>query len=274
MKLLEFDPVNGRRVLVKPNFNTADPSPGSTHNDTLHQIIRELKQRDAGAITVGDRCGPAEMTKVLADKQIPEMAREAGFSVVDFGALPEADWLPFQHPALHWENGFTIPRPLRETDYIVTTPCLKTHQYGGVFTMSLKLSVGVTPKSLMRQLHRSDHMRKMIAEINLAYTPRLIVLDGVECFVDGGPMTGKSARADVFLAGTDRVAVDAVGLAVLKELGANDAIMGTPVFGQEQIAHAVKLGLGVGSADQIEFVTADRESELYAAKLKDILRQG
>jgi len=273
MKLLQFDPVAGRKVLVKPNFNTADPAPGSTHNDTLHQIILELQQRNAAAITVGDRCGPAKMPEVLAAKQIPEMAAEAGFDVVDFGALPDADWLPYHHPALHWENGFTVPRPLREAEYIVTTPCLKTHQYGGVFTMSLKLSVGVTPRSLMRELHRSEHMRRMIAEINLAYTPRLIVMDGVECFVDGGPMTGKSATAGVILAGTDRVAVDAVGLAVLREVGANDAIMGTPVFRQEQIIRAVELGLGVGAADQIEFVTADRESELYARKLTEILRQ-
>ncbi len=239
MKLLDFEPPRGRRVLVKPNFNTADPAPGSTHNDTLLAIVRELRRRDAGAIAVGDRCGPAKMPEVLAQKGILEMAKEERFEVIDFGALPESDWLPFTAPGLHWESGFTIPRPVREAEYIVTTPCLKTHQYGGVFTMSLKLSVGVTPRGLMRQLHgNTEHMRRMIAEIKLAYTPKLVVLDGVECFVDGGPMQGKQATAGVILAGTDRVAVDAAGLAVLREVGANDVIMGTPVFQQEQIARA------------------------------------
>lgn len=275
MRLLEFEPPRGRRVLVKPNFNTADPAPGSTHNDTLLAIVRELRCRDAGAIAVGDRCGPAKMPEVLAQKGIPEMAKEERFEVIDFGALPDADWLPFTAPGLHWENGFTIPRPVREAEYIVTTPCLKTHQYGGVFTMSLKLAVGITPRGLMKQLHgNTEHMRRMIAEINLAYTPKLIVLDGVECFVDGGPMEGKKAEAGVILAGTDRVAVDAAGLAVLRELGANDAIMGTPIFRQEQIARAVELGLGVSRPEAIEFVTGDAESRRYADKLKAILAAG
>ncbi len=114
----------------------------------------------------------------------------------------------------------------------------------------------------------------MIAEINLAYAPKLIVLDGVECFVDGGPMVGKQATAGVILAGTDRVAVDAAGLAVLREVGANDAVMGTPVFRQEQIVRAVELGLGVGGPAAIEFVTGDAESRRYADKLKAILAAG
>jgi uncharacterized protein (DUF362 family) len=65
----------------------------------------------------------------------------------------------------------------------------------------------------------------MIAEINQPFQPSLIVLDGVEAFVDGGPMTGKRAKADVFLASTDRIAIDAIGVAVLKLLGSNAAIM-------------------------------------------------
>ena len=274
LALLDFESPVGKDVLVKPNFNTADPPPASTHNDTLAQVVAELKQRGAKDILVGDRCGPAKMDEVLKEKGIPELAETAGFKVMDFETLPGSDWLPFNHPELHWENGFSIPRPVKEADYIVLTPCLKTHQYGGVFTMSLKLSVGLTPRSLMRQLHRSEHMRKMIAEINLAYTPKLIVLDGVTCFVDGGPMKGKAAKANVILAGTDRVAVDAVGLAVLKEQGSNSAIMETKIFQQEQIARAVELGLGNGDPTRIELLTSDAESRTYARILKKILARG
>lgn len=140
--------------------------------------------------------------------------------------------------------------------------------------MSLKLSVGVTPKKLMRTLHRSPDMRKMIAEINVAYSPQLILMDGIEAFVDGGPSTGKKADADVFVGGTDRIAVDAVGVAILKELGSNEAIMATKIFEQEQIQRAVELGLGISSPRHVEFVTPDRASQLYADKLKGILAQG
>ncbi len=61
-------------------------------------------------------------------------------------------------------------------------------------------------------------------------------------------MDGPRKDAGVFLAGTDRVAVDAVGVAILKQLGSNDAIMKPAIFAQEQIARAVELGLGVASA--------------------------
>ena len=184
--------------------------------------------------------------------------------------------MSFNPEGNHWEEGFQIARTAAEADYFVSTCCLKTHGYGGVFTLSLKLTVGLTPKRLMRELHgkRQTDMRKMIAEINLGYKPDFIILDGVEGFVDGGPSKGEKKSANVFLASTDRVALDAAGVAVLKDLGSNDAIMGTKVFEQEQISRAVELNLGIGSPDQIEFVTPDRQSKLYAEKLKAILAQG
>jgi uncharacterized protein (DUF362 family) len=271
---LDFRSMKGERVLVKPNFNTADPFPASSHNDTLAALIQEIKARGAQAVTVGERSGPPPTQKVMEDKGIFALAKELGFGVINFEDLGEADWLHFSPPGNHWPEGFDLPRPVVEAEYIVSTCCLKTHQFGGVFTMSLKLSVGLTPKKLMRTLHRSPDMRKMIAEINTAYSPQLIVMDGIETFVDGGPSTGQKAEADVFVGGTDRIAVDAVGLAVLKELGSNEAIMNTRIFEQEQISRAVELGLGISSPRQIEFVTPDEPSRLYAEKLKSILARG
>jgi len=140
--------------------------------------------------------------------------------------------------------------------------------------MSIKLAVGLTPKKLMRELHSSPDMRKMIAELSLGYNPQLIILDGVEAFVDGGPSMGIKKEAGVFLAGTDLIAVDAAGIAVLKELGSNEAIMGRKIFEQEQIKRAIELGIGINGPDQIEFLTPDKPSQAYAAKLKSILAQG
>ncbi len=267
MQLLKVPSLSGRKVLIKPNFNTADPTPGSTHNDTLTAIVRGVKDKGAASVTVGERSGPPETKKVMEEKGIFALAESLGFGIVNFEELAESDWIPFNPPGNHWEGGFFLPRPVVEADYLVSTCCLKTHAYGGVFTMSLKLAVGLTPKRLMRQMHRSPDHRKMIAEINQGYKPALIILDGVEAFVDGGPSQGKQVHAGVFLAGTDRVAVDAAGLAVLKDLGSNDAIMKTRVFDQEQIARAVELGLGVPGPEKISFVTPDKASADYAKKI-------
>ncbi len=103
---------------------------------------------------------------------------------------------------------------------------LKTHRFGGHFTLSLKNSVGLAGKYLpgdgynyMQELHGSEHQRRMIAEINAAYQPALIVMDGVEAFVRGGPDRGDLVAANVMLAGTDRVAIDAVGVALAAPAG-------------------------------------------------------
>ncbi len=274
LELFGVKGVKDRTVVLKPNFNTADDAPGSTHVDTLSQIVAELQERGARAITLGESSGPPQTRGVLEKKGVFDLARDQKFSVVDFEQIPETDWMSFPAGTSHWPSGFAIPRLVANADYVVSTCCLKTHGFGGVFTMSLKLAVGLTPKPIRRSMHASPDMRRMIAELNTAYRPSLIVLDGVATFTDGGPSTGQLKAANVMIAGDDRVAVDAVGVAVLKSLGSNPAIMGRKIFEQEQIARAVELGLGVKSADAIDLVTGDADSKAFADTLRPILAQG
>jgi uncharacterized protein (DUF362 family) len=276
LRLLQVPALEGRAVMLKPNFNTADPAPGSTHNDTLRQLVLELKTRGAGKITLGESSGPPQTKNVMDDKGIPALARELGFDVLNFEELAEDGWTHFAPAGNHWQDGFSLPRAVVESPFMVSTCCLKTHGFGGHFSMSLKLAVGLTPKSIRRELHskRDTDMRKMIAELNQGYQPKLIVLDGVDAFVDGGPSTGKKVEAGVVIGGTDRVAVDAVGVAVLKELGSNATIMSRKVFDQDQIRRAVEIGLGVTAPDRIEIVSSDAAGRGYADKILGILKEG
>jgi uncharacterized protein (DUF362 family) len=272
--LLNRNPVRGKNVLLKPNFNTADAFPGSTHNDTLKHLILHLKAMDALTVTVGDRSGPADTNEVMREKGVDLLCRDLGVKLMNFEELSPEGWQHLRPEKSHWRNGFDVARPVLEAECVVVTCCLKTHGYGGVFTMSLKLSVGAVHKKNMSELHTSLlSMRKMIAEINCAYIPALILLDGIEAFTDGGPMTGTRKQANVLLAGTDRIAIDAVGLAVLKDIGSNNAIMGKKIFDQEQIARAVELGLGVIRPQDVEIVTGDEVSKEYADRLTSILRE-
>ena len=274
LKLLDPPGIDGRRVVIKPNFNSADEAPASTHNDTLAQLVTELHERGARSVTLGESSGPPQTHGVMAAKGTFDLARDYRFDIVDYEQISDADWLAFTPPGAHWPDGFYLPRLVVDSEYNVSTCCLKTHGSGGVFTMSLKLSVGLTPKRIRRTMHRSPDMRRMIAELNTAYRPQLIVLDGVAAFTDGGPARGELKAGNVVLAGDDRVAVDAVGLAVLKELGANQAIMGRGIWQQEQIVRAVELGLGAPDASAIEIVTADEASRAYADKLRSVLALG
>jgi uncharacterized protein (DUF362 family) len=275
---LGINPVKNRNVLIKPNFNTADATPGSTHNDTLEALVEEIWKMGAKSVRLGERSYPPTR-EVMDEKGVLPLLKKLQVEVIDFDGLPDSDWVKVNPKGSHWQDGFRIARPILEAECLVSTCCLKTHQYGGVFTMSLKLHVGVVPTSrhgydYMRELHGSPHQRKMIAEINAPFRPDLVVLDGIDAFVDGGPMTGKRARADVFLASADRVAIDAVGVAVLKHLGSNAKVMEPKIFHQEQIARAAELGLGAASPEEIDLVAADQQSAAYRDKIAAILQTG
>ncbi|MCX6544197.1 MAG: DUF362 domain-containing protein [Acidobacteria bacterium] len=274
LKLLNLKAVKGKKVVIKPNFNSADDTPGSTHNDTLSQLVTELHALNARGVTLGESSGPPQTQGVMEKKGTFDLAKQFRFDIVDYEQNTEKDWVTFPAAGSHWSEGFTLPRLIVDAEYTVSTCCLKTHGSGGVFSMSLKLAVGLTPKSIRRGMHRSPDMRRMIAELNTGYRPNLIVLDGVAAFTDGGPSRGELKAGNVMIAGDDRVAVDAVGVAVLKSLGANQAIMGRKIFEQEQIARAVDLKLGVASADAIDLVTGDADSKAMADTLRPILAEG
>jgi len=277
LDLLNIDPFEGKNVLVKPNFNTSDETPGSTHNETLKALLERIREMGAKSLTIGDRSGPEPTAEVFEKKGIPALAGSFDAKLMNFDELGETGYVKVEPPASHWKDGFLVARPVARAECVVSTCCLKTHQFGGVFSMSLKNSVGIVPRkghAYMRQLHGSDNQRRMIAEINTAYRPALVVLDGLVAFVDEGPMTGPRKDAGVFLAGTDRVAIDAVGVAILKELGSNDAIMKPAIYAQEQIAWAAQLELGAATASDIVIETPDAASEAYAEKVRKILAAG
>jgi len=268
VELIGLPDLTGKKVVLKPNFNTADPPPASTHNDTLRQIISELQLHGATGITLAER-SYQPFDEVIRLKGIDAIASEMGFDIVN---LNTAATSTFTHPSLHWQNGFRFPDIINASDFLVCTCCLKTHNSGGGFTMSLKLSVGMLPSLHMSEMHQSLRIRSMIAEINLAYRPDLIIMDGVKAFITGGPSSGIERSPEVVLAGTDRIAIDVAGLAILIEQG-SPQITGK-LFEQEQIARAVDLGLGIEFPRQIKFITTDPESESYANRLTEIIGAG
>jgi uncharacterized protein (DUF362 family) len=276
--LLGINPIAGKTVFIKPNFNSADPAPGSTHPDTLRSLVLKLREMEAREITLGDRSGMGRTQQVLQKLGVFALAEDLGVTVIDFDRLSAEDWQIFTPPGSHWKQGFPFARPCLQAEALVEVCCLKTHQYGGHFTMSLKNSVGLVAAvvpgddyNYMQEMHSSGHQRVMIAEINTAYTPALIVLDGIKAFTRGGPDTGKQVSPEVVLAGTDRIAIDAVGVALLRHFGTTTDVSHGPIFQQEQIARAVELGLGVDSPDKIELITEDPDSAAFAGQIREIL---
>ena len=273
LELLGINPVKDKNVIFKPNFNTADPPPASSSMETVKQLIIKLKEMGARSITVAERSGPASTEETFQKKGLYSLAEELDFKIVDLTAVSDAEYVLKTTEDCHWKDGFLFPKIYDDAKCIIETCCLKTHMYGGHFTLSLKNAVGLVNKKYMGELHSSKHQRKMIAEINAVYKPDLIIMDGIITFVDRGPMEGTRKEAHVFIAGTDKVAIDAVGVAILRILGTTPEVTKGSIFDQEQIKRAVELGVGIKSSNEIEFITDSKETEKLVAQIKEKLEE-
>jgi uncharacterized protein (DUF362 family) len=274
LDLLQPKGIEGKRIFLKPNYNTADPAPAATDTKMLEALVQELQNARAGQISIGDRSGMAQTRQAMAAKGVFQLADRYGLKAIVLDELGVKDWQYFSPEGTHWQQGFAFARPILDAEAVVNMCCLKTHG-GARYTLSLKNSVGMVAKyvpgdrfNYMNDLHASKYMQLMIAEINSVYQPALILMDGVEAFVKGGPEAGDKVAANVILAGTDRVAIDAVALAILRSLGTTTEVSQGSIWQLEQIRRAVELGLGASSPEQIELITADGASQKIADKIR------
>lgn len=278
LKYFDIESLSGKRVAIKANYNTQDPFPASTHIDTLGALVDTLKEKGA-SLVLAERSGMGDTRKALNETGVLDLANKKGVDIVILEELKSSsDWTRIKPEGTHWKNGFLFPKVFENADAIVQTCCLKTHMYGGHFTMSLKNSVGMVPAggydgyNYMDELH-SPYQRQMIAEINTAYKPEFIIMDGIKGFSKGGPASGTLIEPGIMIASRDRIALDASGVAVLRIYGTTTEVSSGSIFEQEQIARAVELGIGVSKSDEIEIIPVNPEAADICSKIKNELQQ-
>jgi uncharacterized protein (DUF362 family) len=264
-------------ILVKPNVNTPDPFPACTHFETLRVVLEELLAAGipADKILVGDRPEPA---------YTPQLAfSRAGYTSVleDLGIqayYPDDDADNSDHwvylapeRATTWSDGFRFAKVALEASRVITLPAMK-HHITAKFTLSMKNAVGLIPiadrlapgwqigeESDRVILHNGPNLDidlgAKIAELNLAYRSDLVVMDGMECFVTRGPVSGDRAYPGLIIAGSDRLAIDTVTATLLRYYGASD--LNADIGTEEQISRAREIGIGRSKKNEISLVTAD-----------------
>jgi uncharacterized protein (DUF362 family) len=267
---------SGKRVAVKANFNSGDPFPASTHPETLAALFDAV--REGAEVVLAERSGMGDTSTVLEEIGVRDLAGEKGVDVVLLDDLDSDQWHRRDAPDSHWQDGFLFPDVFADADTVVQTCCLKTHRYGGQFTMSLKNSVGMVAETdperghdYMAELHGPDQ-RKKIAEVNAAYDPELVVMDALAGFATGGPASGERIEPGIVAASRDRIALDAVGVALLRGYNTREAVANGPIFEQEQIAKAATLGLGATSLDDVHVVPVNDAAKKVAMTVSERLQ--
>jgi len=249
----------GESVALKPAVNSTNPYPATTDPETVW-IVAELVVEAGGRPFVADRTMFLRSTETaFRETAIFDAAQQAG---IPCRYLEDDESVPIRHPLAEswWDNTIRIYAPIVEADHIINLCTPRTH-FAGDFTMAMKNNVGVVNAVSRLPMHVPWGLKDRLAEINLVVRPSLIVMDGREGYTDGGPDAGDLARPGFIAAGSDPVAIDAVGLAHLRLEGANDAIGERSIWTIPMMKRAVEIGVGVGSGDAIALVGVDPAAE-------------
>lgn len=240
------------RILIKPNFNSDDPPPGSTALDFLEAVIDLLREHGYSRISVGESSGRpwVPTRKVMRNTGLAAKMTEMGLPLLDFDQAPFVD-VPIEGEYL---DLIAYPKELESFDKIIYLPTMKTHYLAG-FSMSLKLTVGFTHLFDRFVLHGDNHLfvSQRSAEMNVPVKPDLIIMDGRVSFVSGGPAIGLTVHPGVILASGDQVALDVQGVRLLQNYAAVNHLTGD-AWDLPQIKTAVKLGRGIGRDEDLVLV--------------------
>lgn len=230
----------GEVVLLKPNFNTADPYPASTDLEFLKAVVELVYEAGAKLVMVGD-----SSTMSLNTRKVMEKLHV--FDLLDMPLPPriyvfeEGEWIKKEIPGGKYLKSVSMPEILDRVDKLILLPCLKTH-FQARFTGSLKLSVAFMKPVERIRLHLRNIQEK-IAELNKMINPVLIIMDARKCFINNGPSEGEVREPGLILAGADRVALDAEGIKIIQSYKGN-SLEGVDPWELPQIKRAVEMGIG------------------------------
>jgi uncharacterized protein (DUF362 family) len=249
----------GQTVLLKPAVNSENRYPATTDPETVLAVASLV--REAGGIpVVADRTMLLRSTEsAFCATGILEAAREARAEV---WALDDRPTVALRHPlAENWANqAIKVYRAVTEVNHVVNLCTPRSHRLGD-FTMALKNMVGVVSAQARIPMHGPFSLRERLAEISLVVRPALAVLDGRLGFADGGPDSGDLVRPGFIAAGSDPVAVDAVGLAQLRLAGANATLSQGSIWRLPQLRRAVEVGIGAAGPDRVRILGPGPEEE-------------
>ncbi len=247
---------DGQTVLLKPAANSAQRYPATTDPEVLLEVAKAVQER-GGRPFIADRTMFRASTNETFDKLgYFEVAAQAGIAC---RPLDDEPVVGLQHSdAVHWGGVVPIYAAVAAADHVINLCTPRTHQLGD-FTMAQKNWVGVVDSSARLGMHFPSGFKQRLAELSLVLRPSLVLMDGRKGFTDGGPDSGDVASFDFLAAGTDPLAIDAVGLANLRISGTNARIADRSIWALPVMARAAQLrpagvrrvritGLSVGEA--------------------------
>lgn len=222
-------------ILIKPNYiNSSHPSTGiTTDSRVIEGIVKFLRERKIENIIIGEGSGFADTFHAFKVAGVDAAAERYGVKLID---LNKDEFVEVYPPNPLSLGKVRVAKTALES-IIVSVPKLKLHRQAMV-TLSLKNMMGALASK--GTMHRGLSLSKNIVDLASVLKPGLAVIDGIIAG-EGHETSGNPIEMDLVIAGTDPVAVDAVGAAVM-------SIQPTDV---KHLVLAEKKGLGTADLNKI-----------------------
>jgi uncharacterized protein (DUF362 family) len=211
--------LKGRNVLIKPNAaRLASPGDGvTTHPQVVAATIDHLKERGVRRIAIGESCifgvNAKEAFQVTGMKGISE-GKE-----VELLDLDQGNPMEITIPGGKVVKKIKVPAMLKEFDFIISIPVMKTHMHTQV-TLSIKNMKGLLwrrEKVRFHQLRCDKKITKGHKELDIAISemasvlsPHLAIIDGTVGMEGMGPAYGQVKKMGMILVGNNALSTDAV----------------------------------------------------------------
>lgn len=197
----------GDKVLIKVNICGGIPEIRGTYTST--EVVGELVDlvRSVGAeVAIAD----ADMIwtkfwQAASDSGWTDWAKEKGVRLVN---LSETRIIQFDFGKESAVRVEKISEELVKADVIISVPVMKTHLLTGV-TLGMKNMYGTFP-DIDKAKYHNKKIEDVIYEINLAFTPKLTVIDGSIGGEAIGPLCCTPLNYQTIIASNDIVMADAI----------------------------------------------------------------
>lgn len=228
---------NERQILIKPNYITAHhPSTGvTTDGRVVEGIVKFLRERGIDNIVIGEGSGLANTFEAFSIAGLDKISEKYDVKLIDLNKDSFVEVYPPNPLAL---KKVRVAKTALEST-IISVPKLKVHRLTTV-TLGLKNMMGALASK--GSMHNGK-LNENIVDLASVLKPSLTVIDGIVAG-EGHEVSGSPVEMNLIIAGTDPVAVDAVGAAV----------MGISPTEVRHLVLAEKKGLGTCRLENIEVI--------------------
>ncbi|MHB8095070.1 MAG: DUF362 domain-containing protein [Candidatus Aminicenantales bacterium] len=216
--------VDGRSIVIKPNFVVSGRPLCATHVDAARGVLDFLKKITDRQVLIAESPASADAARCFEQYGYTALTKEYNVRLVDLNAEPTVEVGRILQSDGTTASARIIETLLDRRNYVISLSLPKTHDTV-VATLTTKNMIMAAPwapgrlgKSHKVVMHGgkidprdSEFLTKNMFLLADRLRPDLAVLDGFEGMEGNGPVGGIGVPHRIALAGTDCIAVDAIG---------------------------------------------------------------